>query len=227
MSLKKIGIFQLFLLTTFQIFFLSCNSKLKNEKAIRKVFEVYTTSIINEDYAKAVDCLDSRSVAYNEYLLNNIKNSDSLFLNTLSIMDRISILLVRTIATKSEINSFDGKSIYEWMLMKGFVDKSDVANSSIGEISIINNIAQGELINENIKKMILNKELMKENIPKITFYFENNKWKFNTISIQIIAEPLFNKMATESGLDENTFILKAIQLNTGIFPNKEVWKPIQ
>ncbi len=205
------------LLLTFNIFLFSQISGQINEKAlVKKAFDNYKTAILNDNAEEALNNVDSRTVKYYTQIINDVRNADSIRINSMSLIDKVTILSIRSRATKAEILSMQGSDLFIYAIKKGMVGKNSVMNNSVGDVTIDSNFAKGQLL-VNGKKAPL----------YFQFYKEDGKWKLDITSLFPASNLAFKKMIEESGENENDYILMILETLTGKKPEAEIWNPIQ
>ena len=84
-ELKIIGI--LFLLLTGELTY----GQKSEEKLVKKSFDNYKTSILNDKGEKAVKYVDSRTIKFYSDILELVKTADSTKVETLSILDKLMV----------------------------------------------------------------------------------------------------------------------------------------
>src|SRR5688572_748402 len=103
---KIIALTLVLLLTGF-----SAIAQKKEEKAVRKAFEDYKTAILNDKGTEAVNYVDSRTLKYYGDIAELVRSADSAKIQTLTIFDKLMVLLIRVRATKEDILAFNGQSL--------------------------------------------------------------------------------------------------------------------
>lgn len=202
-----ISLFPLFLL-----FAWTCRGQ--DEALVRKTFDHYKTSILNDKGEEAAQCVDSRTIQYYNDLLTHVKTADSATVEKMSILDKFMVLTIRHRATQDEILSFDGKGLLVYAIQKGMVGKNSVSNNTIGDITIDGDFAKGQLI-ANGQKM-----------PAFFhFYKETGIWKLDLTALFPLATIAFKGMAADSEQSENDFLLLLLEMVSGSKPGSEIWKP--
>lgn len=131
-------------------------------------------------------------------------------------MDEMMVLLVRYRVTKQELLSMDGKSLLVYALQNGMVGKNSVMNISIGDVSIVDNFAKGELLNNSQKSAMY-----------LNFYKEAGVWKVDITSLFSATALSFQKLLDDSGLSRDDFMLTILKGTTGKEPSSTIWDPIQ
>lgn len=204
------------LLSLALIVFISCSAQKKEEKAVRKSFDDYKSAILNDKGEEAVNYVDSRTISYYSEILNTTINADSLTVNSLVLMDKLMVLIIRHKTTKEDILSFDGRGLLIYAIDEGMVGKNSVANSIIGEVKIDGDFAKGQLIANEQKTPIY-----------YHFYKEKGEWKIDLTSIFSIGTMAFKKMVDESGQEENEYLYMLLEMSTGKKPSADIWKQIE
>lgn len=182
---------------------------------IKVCFNGYKNAILSDQGKTAVSFVDSRTVKYYTDILQKTKTLDSAGIDKLSIMDKLTILMVRHRATKEEIIQLDGKSLLVYAIERGMVGKNSVQQISIGEIIIRGNMAEGQIIvGEAPTSLAYN------------FYKENGAWKMDITSVLPEGNTAMKKVVKDSGQPENEFLIMLLENATGKEPVKDIWKPI-
>lgn len=182
---------------------------------IKACFNGYKNAILSDQGKSAVTFVDTRTVRYYTDILRKTKTLDSTGIDKLSIMDKLTILMVRHRATKEEIVQLDGRSLLVYAIERGMVGKNSVQQLSIGEVIIRDNIAEGQIIvGEAPTSLAYN------------FYKENGTWKMNITSVLPEGNTAMKKVVKDSGQPENEFLLLLIENATGRKPLQSIWKPI-
>lgn len=99
------------LIILFLLFAGFSNAQKSEEKAVRNSFDLYKSAILNDEGEKAINQVDSRTVAYYSNILDHVRNADSMKVETLSILDKLMVFSIRHRTSPEEIKSFDGRSL--------------------------------------------------------------------------------------------------------------------
>lgn len=182
---------------------------------IKACFNGYKNAILSDQGKTAVTFVDSRTVKYYTDILQKTKTLDSAGIDKLSIMDKLTILMLRHRATKDEIMQLDGRSLLVYAIERGMVGKNSVQQLSIGEVMIRGNMAEGQIIvGEAPTSLAFN------------FYKENDAWKMDITSVLPEGNTAMKKVVKDSGQPENQFLVMLLENATGREPLKDIWKPI-
>jgi len=186
------------------------------EKKVRDCFAGYKSAILNDKGEEAVEFVDSRTIKYYSNILEKTKNADSTEIEDLNVMNKLMVFTVRHRTSKEDVLSFDGKRLLVYAIKEGMVGKSSVANIEIGELSIDEQFAKGQLIANGTPAPAY-----------FHFYEEDGAWKIDLTSIFPTATQAFQQMLDESGEDENEYLFMLLEMVTGEKPNENIWKPIK
>ena len=183
------------------------------EEIIKDNFNKYRTLSLQSNGVEAVKYLDSRSIKYYETILELVKNADSLKVESLTLMGKFMVFSIRKMVPKEDILKFDGKALLVYAIDNGMIDNSSARNIGIGEVTVEDHFAKGQLIvNGNVTPHFFH------------FYFEEGQWKFDITSLIPIGIPYFEKIVEtlgEKGIA--TFIQNMDTLN---YQNQDIWEPV-
>ena len=188
----------------------------KNEVTkIKQCFANYKSSILNNKGEEAVEYVDSRTIKYYQNILDKTKMADSTEINSMNIMDKFMVFSIRHRTAKEDILKFDGKQLLVYAIQEGMVGKNSVANNEIGDVEVDENFGKGQLIANGTPAPMY-----------FHFYKEEGNWKIDLTSIFPVATQAFQKMAEESGEEENEYLFMLLEMITGNKPTNEIWKTI-
>lgn len=188
----------------------------KDVALVKQAFDNYKSAILNDKGEKAMEYVDSRTIKYYDYILEAAKNADSSKLNSLPLTDKITILTFRHRASREDIMSMDGKGLFVYAIKNGMVGKNSVSNNSIGEVTVDQDFAKGQLV------------VRGKAVPMFFhFYREQDQWKLDLTSLFPIANMTFKKMVEDSGEEENDYLFNLLEILTGKRPGPEIWQPMK
>jgi hypothetical protein len=183
---------------------------------VRKAFDSYKAAILNDKGADAVNLVDSKTIKYYGEVLDWVKNADSAKVETLSLLNKLMVFTVRHRAPKEDILSFDGKSLLKFAIESGMVGKNSVANTSIGDVTIDGNFAKGQFVANGVKAPF-----------NVQFNKEEGQWKIDLTSLFAVSTAAFEKIAADSGKNENDFLFDLLEMVSGTKPGQEIWQPVK
>jgi len=203
-------------LILFLAFTLHVSAQGNEETLVKKAFNGYKTSILNDKGEEAVSYVDSRTIKYYSEILELVKHADSLKVENSSVLDKLMIFSIRHRTAKEDILSFDGKSLLIYAIKSGMVGKNSVADISIDDITVNDDFAKGQLVSKEQKLPFY-----------FNFYKEEGRWKINLTSLFTISTSAIKKMADDSGMNQNEYLFTLLEITTGKKPGSEIWKPIK
>ena len=185
-------------------------------KEINAVFDGYKSAIVNDHAPAAIEFMDTRTLDYYKKLLNYVLTADSVTLESLSLMDKFSVLSVRHMATKKEILAFTDKSFIAFTIQKGMMGKNTLEGYVLGKVTVKDNFAKAQIIADGEKS---NKYYY--------FYSDGAKWKIDITPLFAIEEKETEDFIKQSGKPENEFIFGILELMTEKTPSPSIWKKIK
>jgi len=113
--------------------------------------------------------------------------------------------------------TMDGRKLFEYAVINGWVGKNSVTKLSSGKITVNGNFATSQVIVNG------------ENTPLyFHFYKENSSWKIDISEMTKWGEGAFIHQQQNSGLSEQEFIFKLVQIVSGKPVNpKTIYLPLQ
>ena len=182
---------------------------------IKACFNGYKNAILADQGKTAVTFVDSRTVKYYTDILQKTKTLDSAGIDKLTIMDKLTILMLRHRATKSEIKQLDGRSLLVYAIERGMVGKNSVQQLSIGEVLIRGDAAEGQVMVGAAPTSLA-----------YNFYKEDGAWKMDITSVLPEGHKARKKVVKDSEQPENEFLIMLLENATGREPLKDIWKPM-
>lgn len=186
------------------------------DSLIRKAFTVYKTGILNDNADDALSVVDSHTVKYYADILNDVKKADSVRINSLSLINKVTVLGIRASATKNEILAMRGTDAFIYAVKKGLVGKNSVMNDTVGEITIDKDFAKAELLDIHEKTGLF-----------FHFYKEDGKWKIDLTALFPISNIVLQRMIEKSGKNENEFLFEILTIMSGKKVTSDIFNPIE
>lgn len=182
---------------------------------VKEVFQHYKDAILKDKASDALQTIDSRTKKYYTDILHIVKKADSIGIDSLELIDKITVLRIRAGASREEIRAMQGMDVFLYAIKKGMVGKSSVVNNEIGEIKISGNFAKGQLVVSEQKTPF-----------NFHFYKEEGTWKLDLTSLFGISNAAFKNMIKESGEEENSYLLGLLESLTGKKITSKIWQPV-
>jgi hypothetical protein len=184
--------------------------------SIKHTFDRYKSAILNDSGNKAIQYVDSKTIAYYGRILDLVKTADSTKIETLSIMDKFMVFTLRQSVPNRFIKGFDAKALFSYAVMSGMVGKSSVSNQSISEVTINGNTARGQVMSGDKNTTLFHQ-----------FNKEDGQWKIDLTYLFPITNNALIELAKNSGLSQNEYLFAIIQKTTGEAIKSDIWKPVQ
>ncbi len=185
-------------------------------QAVQKSFDAYKNAILKDKGEEASKYVDSKTIKYYSAMLDHIRNSDSVTVDKLSLLDKIVILRIRQELTKEDVASMDGKGLFVYAIQKGLVGKNSVKQNEIGKIIFDGDRAKAQLVAAGKASNIY-----------FDFNKEDGQWKIDLTSIFPIAEQAFRQMVKEADAPDNEYLFFLLEAATGVAPTDKIWLPLK
>jgi hypothetical protein len=192
-----------------------CFAQTTEAEKVKQAFNGYKSAILNNKAEDALKLISSSSVKYYNHIIELIRTADSAKLNDLSILDKITVLSIRSRAAKEELLQMNGEELFLYSIRNGMVGKNSVANNSVGDVSVVDGFAKAQLLNNGVKTPLF-----------FHFYKEDGNWKFDLTSLFTPSVVAMKKMVSDSGKSENEFIIFILENMTGEKLGADIWKPL-
>ncbi len=198
------------------LIFLSINSYSQSDKElVLKSFENYKNAILADKGKLAAAFVDSRTMNYYSTILDKVKTADSLDVDSMGIIDKLTVLTVRHRTTKKELLNFNGRDLFIYAIDNGMVGKNGVVNAELGDVVTNGDFSKAEfIVNEQKTPFFFH------------FYREDKVWRINITHLLSLGTMTFEKMIEDSGEKENDFIINILEVLTGKKPTDNIWQPL-
>lgn len=197
-------------------FFSVCVGQSPDQKLVKQCFNNYKSAILNDKGTEAVKFVDSRTIQYYGDILDLVKNADSAAVDSLNIMDKLMVFMIRLKTSREELLSFNGESLFAYAVNSGLVGKNSVSNNTVGAVTINKNFAKAQFVMDGKSQPIY-----------FHFYKEKAQWKIDLTSLFPMANAAFQNMADESGQGTNEYLLSLLEILNGKKPGSQVWQPVK
>ena len=204
------------IITLSLLIFLSLKSYSQSDtELVLESFENYKNAILTDKGTLAADYVDSRTMKYYDDILEEIKSADSLTVDSMSILDKLTVLTMRHRVAKNDLLSFDGRGLFIYAIDNGMVGKNSVVSAELGEVTTTGDFSKAEFMTNGRKTPFF-----------YHFYREDGNWKIDLTHLLSMGTMGFKKLIEDSGETENDFILNILELLTGQRPSAAVWQPV-
>ncbi len=186
-----------------------------DKELVLKSFDNYKNAILTDKGEIAADFVDSRTMNYYSIILDKVKTADSIEIESMGLLDKLSVLTMRHRVPKKDLLSFNGKSLFIYAIDNGMVGKNSVANAELGDVVTNGDFSKAEFVVSGQKTPFF-----------FHFYREDKIWKIDITHIFSLGTAGFKKIIQESGESENDFLTNILEMLTGKKPKEDIWKPI-
>lgn len=202
----------LFLIPTL---FLLIGSQNKEGAAVKEAFENYKKEILAGKGKEAAGYLDKTTVVYYEQILDLALHATGDELDEKSMIDRLNVYTARHRVAVELLKKMSGRDFLVYAIDNGMIGKNSVKTVAIGEVSVDGTTARGQAV---------------ANGTPTPMYFSFNKedgaWKIDITSIFPTTVMALEKVVTESGMSEDEFIFRAIEMVSGSPVSDDIKEPL-
>ncbi|MBK8491067.1 MAG: hypothetical protein IPL49_09290 [Saprospirales bacterium] len=188
--------------------------KAEKEK-ISALFEKYNEALLQDNGEEAVNYVDSRTLKYYSEALEKVIHADRAAIEAMSFLDKLMVLIIRHKATREEILSFTGRSLFVYAVDEGMAGKNSIPNNSLGRIKVVGDFANARALSRGRRTPV-----------HYHFYKEDGEWKIDLTSVFPVSGLAFKKLVEKSGQEENAFLFMLLEMVTGKKPGEEIWEKI-
>lgn len=189
-------------------------AQVNDEESIKKNFEKYLSAMGNGKGEEAAGQVDSHTIQYYNHIAELARDADSLKVESLSLMDKIMVLLVRHRVPKEDLLKFDGKALFMYAIDNGMINKGSVVPLKLETVIVDKDTAKGQI---NFKEV---------DYPLyLNFYKEEGQWKYDLTSSFAIAMPALQKYVDELG--EKFLINMMLHADKQKIPDPYIWRPVR
>jgi len=204
------------IITLLLLIFLAIDSYSQSDKElVLKSFENYKNAILTDKGKVAVDFVDSRTMNYYSTILDKTITADSLEVESLGIIDKLTVLSLRHRVTKKNLLNFNATDLFVYAIDNGMVGKNSVINAELGDVFTNGDFSKAEFVVNGSKTPFF-----------FHFYREAKVWKIDITHLFPLGAMSLKKMVEDSGENENEFITNILEVLTGKKPTENIWKPI-
>ena len=179
-------------------------------------FDNYRNAIIAQKGAEAVKLVDQNTVDYYASMKALAMEAMRDDVEDLQVVDKMMVLMLRHRIDHELLTSMSPQEIFIYAIDSGWTAKETVSNLELGEISIRGDHATAHhLQNGKASSLVWG------------FNKEEGAWKIDLTSIMPIANLGFEKIISESGMDENDVLFSVIGSVSEDPITEEIWEPIE
>lgn len=190
-------------------------SRTEADKAnIWACFEAYKNSILNDRGEAATKYVSSRTIQFYDSMATLARTADSLQVDSLSIIDKLTVLMLRARTPNELLFSYEGREVVVFAINSGMVGKDDVRNNELGKIYLDGTFARASMMVNGVESPI-----------SMHFHVEEGAWKMDLTSLFPITNTALEEVIEDSEMTENEFLEFVIAYGLqGKDPFHEIWE---
>lgn len=191
----------------------SAGDQTAEERAIHSVFAQYKDALLLGDGSKAVGVVSTRTIVFYDGIVNHALKTPRAELSELDFISKFMVLRIRHEFTRAELSEMTGRKLLELGVDKGWISKSSVANID-------------RLVNLEVDSSRASAAL--PSAPRIAaFHFlkESDEWKLDLAASFALANSAMKQEIAKSGLTEEQFIIRALNLLSSTAVDDRIFAP--
>jgi hypothetical protein len=176
--------------------------------------EAYKDAVLNKDGKLAYELIDGNTKLYYEAMINKVLYASEAETRALSLMDKMSVLMIRSRVKPELLKVMDGKDLFVYM-----VKNAMIGNPKLKELKV----KVTEVNDHSVKSVIMTPH------GEAPFGFDFNEidgiWKIDLTSMVKFTNEQLNTQVQLLKLDENEMIIKMVEnISDSVSPT--IWQPI-
>lgn len=184
-----------------------------DEAKIRTCFEAYRNSILNDQGEAATKYVSTRTIQFYDSMAFLARTADSLLVDSLSIIDKLTVLSLRARTPNELLFSYEGREVFVFAINSGMVGKDDVRNNDVGKVYLDSTFARAMMEVNGVEAPFA-----------MHFHLEEGEWKMDITSLFPITNTALGKVISDSEMTENQFLEFVISYGLkGKKPFHEIW----
>ncbi|HEV7764872.1 MAG TPA: hypothetical protein VGQ76_07730 [Thermoanaerobaculia bacterium] len=183
------------------------------ERAIHTVFAQYKDALLQGDGAKAAGVVSTRTIVFYDGIVTHALKTPRTELNELDFISKFMVLRIRHEFTKSELSEMTGRKLLERGVDRGWISKSSVAN--------IDRLVNLEVDSSKASAAIPSAP----GIAAFHFLKESGEWKLDLAASFALANAAMKQKIAKSGLTEEQFIIRALNLLSSTPVDDRIFAP--
>ncbi|OSZ77974.1 hypothetical protein CAP35_06815 [Chitinophagaceae bacterium IBVUCB1] len=172
----------------------------EDKKQIKACFNQYKQAAIESDGAKAIQCIDSKTIEFYDSIMYYIINYDSNKIVALPFLEKVTVLTSKFLINNDSLIQFNGRKLFEHSVDIGLISKETIIHLQIDTIVIDKSFAIAYISTRNKKTGIY-----------LTFYKNDGDWKLNLSELFSKLSGTLQQIFIETYEDENTALLNTLE----------------
>ncbi len=184
-----------------------------DEAKIRACFNAYKNSILTDQGEAATRYVSERTIQFYDSMAFLARTADSLQLDSLSIIEKLTVLTLRARTPNELLFSYEGRGVFIFAINSGMVGKDDIRNNDIGKIYLDSTFARAMMEVNGVESPLA-----------MHFHLEEGEWKLDLTSLFHITNNALEEVIQDSEMTENQFLEFVISYGLkGKEPFHEIW----
>jgi hypothetical protein len=181
-------------------------------QAIRKTFESYKAALLAKNGQKAEPLVDRGTIDSYGELRRLALEGDAATVKKQPMIDRLIIVRMRHQVGAGKLRKLDAAGAFRLGIDSGWVGDESVKQQSLGKITVNGDTARAPLLVGGRKTPFQH-----------AFHKEDGTWKLDVAAMTRSTRGAFEKLAKDSGMTENDFIVYLVSTVSGKDVPASIW----
>ena len=183
---------------------------------VHATFDGYKSAVLSQKGEAAVGFVTKGTVEEFQNYVNWALDADRKTLESLSLANRLQVVLIRHRVPAAELTKMDGKSCFVYAVDRDWIGKNGVIHLGLGKVDISNERATAEATVGGEKTPL-----------RMQFRKEGGQWRLDLKQLMQVANAGLVAMAKKEGITENELILVMAESVSGRKVPETIWDPVR
>ncbi len=181
---------------------------------IKRTFDVYKKSILENKGATAVQWVDRLTLAYFDEMRKLALEGSADKVRSQRISDQLMTLMLRSRMTRDQLAAMDARALFTHAVDQGWVGKESVGSLEVGEVNVTGEAAQGRVVVGGKPAPMF-----------FRFEKEDGLWKIDLTSIMPHADLAFQQIARQQDITPEALVIQLMEMANGEAFDPNLWNP--
>jgi hypothetical protein len=175
-----------------------------DEAAVCAAFAAYRKALQDRNAPAALALVPDSTIAYHDWLARVAGTGGPEEISTLSMIDRLTIAVLRIQYSTAELATMDGRQLFSAGVETGRIDSSTPADAELGTVRIAGDRAYMQIVADGTPTPVA-----------FEFVYADGAWLVDVVAVHHVVNSVMEDGAQQAGLPENEVIFDAVESVTG------------
>lgn len=185
-------------------------------ESVGRCFQDYRSAILDRRGEAAAGLVTTQTIGEYERYVGWALSADRATLESLSLINRFQVFLLRQRIPVETLKRLDGRSAFVYAVDRDWIGKDSVVRTTLGTVTVAGNRASAEVL------------VGGQRAPhRFQFSKENGSWRFDLVQLLPSTDQALKTVARQRGMSEDEFIFSLIESVSGRRVEPTIWVPVQ